>query len=316
MFTQYPIDDKSQVVNHQDKVGIKYYASGNLFVAKQVCKTTPFNTYCNRSGIHEFSAGSALRMRRYLRECRSDYRYMVTLTYPCGFESDGKISKNHLRRFIQEVQREFARGSSNITREIDSKPQRLSVFWFLEFQERGAPHYHLLCTHRLGKEWVSKRWYDIVNSEDIRHLHAGTRCEKLTCGRAGTVKYAIKYANKQEQKVVPIGYENVGRFWGVYGDRWCVSADTFVSRLDASLERNMTVVSQLKRLIKRMIDTNKLEIIKRDYGVLVGIVNNPKDMMMIRYRIHNVNLQVNQAFSYFEDAEVDQDENYSADKML
>jgi hypothetical protein len=316
MNTQYPIDDKSQVLNHQDNIGVLYRASGNLFICKQVSKTVPHSFVNSRSVIREFSVGSAIRMRRYLRECRADYRYMVTLTYPCGFESDGIISKNHLRRFMQEIQRNFKRDHSSISRAVDTAPQRLSLFWFLEFQERGAPHYHILSTHRLDKDWVSKRWYEIVDSEDIRHLHAGTRCEKLCSGRAGTVKYATKYASKQEQKVIPVGYENAGRFWGVYGDRWCVAADTMVTRIDCALGKHARVIGNLNRAVKHLINTGNMVVYKREQGVMIGIIESTHWQCYMRMKIGAVSTALKRHCDVFIGAEVMQDENYCDDKML
>jgi hypothetical protein len=94
--------------------------------------------------------------------------------------------------------------------------------WFLEFQQRGAPHFHILTDWPLPKNrgnkvlWysrIAKRWYDIVDSGDEKHLQAGTRTETLR-SKEGGARYAVKYAQKMKQKKVPQGYEDVGRFWG------------------------------------------------------------------------------------------------------
>lgn len=219
-------DSKISTEETARRSGRLYRVSGSLLICKTTSRTIPHNFVgSSRSGVHEFSAGSAVRMRRYIRECMAEYQNMVTLTYPGFFESDGAIVKDHLRRYLQELKRK-------IERENPHDVLRYSTFWFLEFQERGAPHFHLFTTHYASKDWVSKTWYRIVNSEDPRHLVAGTRCEKLERGRSGLISYATKYACKQCQKVVPKDYENVGRFWGVSGYRATMSADTFVSRDD------------------------------------------------------------------------------------
>lgn len=185
-----------------------------------------------RGDIVAFSNGAAGRMRRYLSSCDAMYRNMVTLTYPAGYPLDGRTCKDHLRRFIQESRR-FLFGRSATAKQVLNLG--FSVFWFLEFQERGAPHFHLFGTHDLPKEWVSHTWWRIVGSDDIRHLHAGTRIERLRGGRSGSVAYAVKYAVKLAQKVVPEWFRNVGRFWGVSGLRSCVAAATVVhpDRLDS-----------------------------------------------------------------------------------
>lgn len=126
------------------------------------------------------------------------FTHMTTLTYPKEFESDGKIVKKHLNVFLTWLRQ---------------RNEGVNYLWFLEFQERGAPHYHVLTDCHLDKRAVSQRWYDIVGSGDKKHLRAGTRTERLRSERGGA-NYAVKYARKMRQKVVPAEYENVGRFWG------------------------------------------------------------------------------------------------------
>lgn len=305
----------SVVVNSEqikNKTGVTYRASGNLFIAKQTCKTVPVAYSGCRGVINGFSAGSGIRMRRYLRECRADYRYMVTLTYPCEFPTNGKETKEHLRRFLQEVQREDARDNKF------SKcfSQRHSAFWFLEFQERGAPHYHIFLNRCPSKEWVSRRWYEIVNSEDIRHFHAGTRTEKLTAGRSGTISYASKYAAKLCQKVAPKNFEDVGRFWGVYGDRVTLSADTFVSRSQMERPEVSSSVESLLNYVKASVDRGKGEVIRREDGVLLVVIHDEMAMQKIRRLTSLVSCKTLNYYNYFVDAEVDYGELYGAQSML
>ena len=177
-----------------------------------------------RTAIVGLSQSSVGRMRRYLASCEAEYRNMVTLTYPHGYPSDGRLVKEHLRRFLQESRRFRERYRDD----RESVPVKWSAFWFLEFQARGAPHFHIFTTGFLPASWVAATWYRIVNSEDLRHLRAGTRVEGLRAGRSGSIAYAMKYAAKSEQKTVPDGYENVGRFWGVSGLRAVVAATILV----------------------------------------------------------------------------------------
>jgi len=282
----------------KNKFGIQYRASGNLLVISSRSKTVPAGYTGNRGTVVGFSSGSGVRMRRYLRECTSDYGYMVTLTYPGEFPSNGTETKNHLRRFLQELQREALR-----QRKETAPP--LSAFWFLEFQGRGAPHYHIFTNHPVNKAWASKRWYDIVRSEDIRHLHAGTRCEKLMRGRAGTISYASKYASKMEQKLTPLGFENVGRFWGVYGIRTTMSADTFVSKAASESSNVKKAVKNLIKFTKRCIDEGDAELIIRKNGVRVVSIHCRVAMRRIRMLVSNISAQTLSSFDYFCDAEVD-----------
>lgn len=194
--------------------GIIYDLQGHVLHVR-LCNETDSKIPPPRGRIQGFSPEAAARMRRYLRKCTADYRYMVTLTYPGDYTHDGRVVKDHLRVFMQRWKRYIG-------------DDKFSAFWFLEFQERGAPHFHIFCTHSTPKQWIADVWYEIVGSKDERHHRAGTRIEKIRCGRRGTCSYASKYAAKAAQKQVPEDYKNCGRFWGIYGDRSTVEATIFI----------------------------------------------------------------------------------------
>ncbi len=281
-----------------ERSGKLYRASGHLLICKKTSRTVPHNfVNTTRNRIVGFSAGSATRMRRYLRECLPVYTNMVTLTYPGFYESNGAVSKDHLRRFLQETRRYLERHGLLVV--------RYSTFWFLEFQERGAPHYHLFTTASIPKDIVAKIWYRIVNSEDPRHLAAGTRIEKLKTGKGGLISYANKYAAKQCQKIVPAGYENVGRFWGVSGDRATLSADTFVSREDDEVQSVRVVQKLLFSQVWEAINMGEAEVYKRESGVLVAIIHNHHCMRKIRMRISQIAALTQKVPQTFQDAEIE-----------
>lgn len=155
-----------------------------------------------RGDIVVFSKRSRERLAFVAANTPVTFGSMVTLTYPRQYPSDGKTVKRHLRAFLQSLRR------------VNKDVQYL---WFCEFQKRGAPHFHVLIAGievtKERQKWVSQRWYDIVDSNDGRHLQAGTRFERVR-KKDGAKRYAVKYAYKMRQKVVPEGYRNVGRFWG------------------------------------------------------------------------------------------------------
>jgi hypothetical protein len=157
-------------------------------------------------------------MRRYLRTCIPVYSVMATLTYPGEYPGDGREVKRHLDCFVKRAFRYV---------DHESPPEPKSIFWFLEFQRRGAPHFHLFLNFSIPWQAVAQWWYEIVGSGDDRHLQAGTRIEALYHGRYGTIGYATKYAAKLEQKEIPQNFVNCGRFWGIYGDRRCLAATIY-----------------------------------------------------------------------------------------
>lgn len=152
-----------------------------------------------RQSISGFTSASA---RRLLFTARNfpGLTTMLTLTYPREFPMDGRRIKDHWRRMRQWLVR-------------NGCPVGL---WFLEFQDRGAPHFHIFMPTRVHKDKAAEAWYRIVGSGDVRHLWAGTRVESLRVRHAAGA-YAAKYASKARQKEVPADFENVGRFWGTWG---------------------------------------------------------------------------------------------------
>lgn len=198
--------------------GVLYDLQGNTLFRRIV--TSPLaGTLGERGEIKEFSPRAGSRMRRYLRTCRAEYTIMVTLTYPFSFPTDGRTCKEHLDRFMRWARLQHTPNHA--------ATQEFSAFWFLEFQERGAPHFHIFTNRFLPRDLVAVEWYRIVGSDDHRHLAAGTRVEWLKSGRYGTCSYASKYAAKACQKQIPPNFVSCGRFWGVYGLRECSAASIF-----------------------------------------------------------------------------------------
>jgi hypothetical protein len=280
----------------ENNSGYIYRASGNLFIRRSVSRTIPHAfDHSVRGDIKRFSASAGSRMRSYLRECMAEYGFMVTLTYPGFFTSNGQESKEHLRRMLQEIKREAQRCGADMS--------KFSLFWFLEFQGRGAPHYHIFSTWNPNKNWLSSRWYEIVNSEDERHLRAGTNIEVLRAGRAGTISYAAKYANKAEQKDVPEGYENVGRFWGITGIRYRLSASTFVSAKEGYDPIVKRIVKSISDLIHKAIAQGYGEYIVREPDVTVVSITNSNLMKKLRVQVHRLVAQTMVWNDIFSDCE-------------
>ena len=157
---------------------------------------------------------------------------LVTLTYPRLWRDvcpDGRVAKQHLDRFRRRWSRRWG-------------PFR--GIWKMEFQPRSrrpveeklAPHFHILAvvpaldpsaaiptptTLVALREWVSKTWWDVVDSGDDKHLAAGTQvveAEGSTVGRI--VGYFAGYTAgrpKDEQHVAPDDWPGLGRYWGVSG---------------------------------------------------------------------------------------------------
>lgn len=198
-----------------------------------------------RARIAEFTYKSRKRLAFVAANTPVTFLSMITLTYPGEFPTDGARVKSDFKRFKQWISRAF------------EKP---SVLWFLEFQFRGAPHFHMLIDTMIDKdryEDVSKKWYLIVGSGDSRHLRAGTRVEALR-SKEGGKRYAVKYAMKMQQKRVPDGFMSVGRFWGHTRDV-------------APVERYSEPVHSKRELLSKLGDWGyKEKLHHRELSVLYG----------------------------------------------
>lgn len=181
-----------------------FHFEGSLIEFKTGRTWDPYegHGHSSRSCISGFSAASR---RRLLRLCASIRQtalpVFLTLTYPSQWPSDPKVWKRHLDTFQKWLRRTYS-GASGI--------------WKLEPQQRGAPHFHLLVwgIEFIPHEAVARRWFEIVGSNDSRHLQAGTRVEAIR-SRNGVMLYASKLYMGKEVK----GFERVGRFWGVINRR-------------------------------------------------------------------------------------------------
>jgi hypothetical protein len=198
-----------------DRPGLEYWEGGSLAKVHTGLGKGKLIDFEERRGgskrgmIKEFTPDSRRRLMRTLARLRRGVLPLfLTLTYPREFPVDLGVSKGHLKRFFERLQYYF---------------EDCGAIWKLEFQKRGAPHYHILLWG-VGYdvrflEWVSRAWYEVVGSGDERHLRAGTRVEWIRSVR-GTFSYASKYLGKDQ--VVPEESKEVGvgRFWGIWGREW------------------------------------------------------------------------------------------------
>ena len=211
------IQDGISVVLEVRPTGIKLGAHP---VGQPKYRSDTYRGHHARGAITEFSG----RSRRNLREMALDLgeyvtpTLMLTATYPGEWRSvagSGRRTKRHLESLRSWITRWFQKHSVT----------NWGALWFLEFQERGAPHFHLLLWGDGSADLdldkmrpaLSKAWAKIVKHADLeeraKHLKAGTKLEWL---RTHSFAYAVAYASKPHQKQVPDGYSKPGRFWGTW----------------------------------------------------------------------------------------------------
>lgn len=159
-----------------------------------------------RNEIMEFTQQARKRLAFVASNTEVEFEMMITLTYPADYCNDGRAVKRHFHGFLAWLREQCP---------------EMEYLWFLEFQKRGAPHYHILVnvqpvyfgsTYPMFQVEVSQCWNKVVRG-DHDHLLAGTRTERLRSPLHAR-HYAVKYAMKPYQKAVPALYRNVGRFYG------------------------------------------------------------------------------------------------------
>lgn len=174
-----------------------------------------------RGVIKKFSFKSQRRLRLFARNTSHLWKVFFHLTYPNDFSSDGKKVKKHLDKFLKRLVRYCP---------------DIKFIWVIEFQERGAPHFHILTDKEIDKNWLSQNWYEVVNSGDEKHLRAGTKVEAVK-SENHAMAYVIGYLKKLKQKIVPKEYQNVGRFWA-HSKNILKSSGYTVTAKENNLKRN------------------------------------------------------------------------------
>lgn len=220
----FPIDDnifRNPYISH-DKKGLPYHPTDAHHCVRVQVGVQDIKVSCLTTGGAIPQVGGGVRQAivkwsdKSRRACEHHIRNLsegackvfLTLTYPESFPVDGEICKKHLHAMKQWFKR---RGISGV--------------WFLEFQRRGAPHFHaFLDKYPLGgSESVAVAWDRIVSSGDPKHIAwhrgelSGRPCLEYMRKPHAASWYASKYATKAEQKEVPENFINVGRFWGHWG---------------------------------------------------------------------------------------------------
>lgn len=149
----------------------------------------------------------------------------LTLTYGQEFPHP-RVAKRHLDNFLKRIKRTY---------------ENVSGFWRLEFQERGAPHFHLLLFGLpfVSYSWFAETWGGVVgrvfwdHSQDTPRVPF-TRMEALQ-SHSHASRYIAKYVAKVDGSdngfnvasyltdtgdfLHPVTGDNggsIGRWWGVF----------------------------------------------------------------------------------------------------
>lgn len=164
----------------------------------------------NRGLITAFSLASRKRLLRKTARIGAGRAVFMTLTYPARFPT-AKIAKTHLRALLERIRRRYPRSSA---------------VWRLEYQKRGAPHFHLLFYNLpFLPFWTLKHWWADIVADYVDGPMPRVHLKFLTDTRS-VQNYVSKYVAKAEKNGPdPCFFINgsylhadnlPGRFWGLF----------------------------------------------------------------------------------------------------
>lgn len=187
------------------------------------------NNHGHRGPITHFSKSARFRLFHMLAKIDNDLIFepiFCTLTYHYGHENSKRSTKSQLHHFLTRL------------RQLDPKVQ---YFWRIEYQKRGAPHYHLIIFPgtKIGTRFsnaygtsISRIWHEIADPNSYRHEQYG--CKIVTIkSYSQACAYMSKYIAKHEH----INAESVeGKHWG------CSRNLPIYKLAHAEMNRKMTIV--------------------------------------------------------------------------
>lgn len=152
--------------------------------------------------INAFSSRSQRKLREVAANADPHLISMFVCTYADEWPRDGRVAKTHLDTFLKRIRR---------------KLPGVGYLWVLEFQRRGAPHFHVFLTKPRSDalhRFLAKAWHEIAGEGQEKHLNVHMHRRSFIDWDMGQGNYVAKYLDKQNQKFVPDEYLEVGRFWG------------------------------------------------------------------------------------------------------
>lgn len=197
-----------------------------------------------RNNISKFSRASRRRLlRKVARLDRNVLPLFLTMTYPSSYPDDPTEWKRHLNDVW--------------AKRLKRKHPQAGYIWRLEFQKRGAPHFHLLVYGvdseiEIFRRWLSESWYDVVASDDEKHLRAGTNARQTRSAHGAMVYLAKEIAKTKQADISDTFPDGVGRWWGVkFKDKLPWSEVEHISISDQDADRLIRLMRRHARLKSR-----------------------------------------------------------------
>jgi len=190
---------------------LKMTFQGRLVKAQVLTKGHQPNTHKHlRKEITDFSSQSRGRLFELFNSLKLNRRAtFVTLTYPTSAVNQFE-AKRHLRAFFKRIERMYS-------------GRKITGIWRMEFQERGAIHFHIMF---FGLPFIHKTTIAALWSQVTHTYNPFTRIEGVS-GHKKLINYVAKYVGKvnggSEDGFNSLTYlsayqfqqgEKIGRVWG------------------------------------------------------------------------------------------------------
>jgi hypothetical protein len=155
-----------------------------------------------RGKVRGFTRSSRMRLLEKFNALDSDHctphPKFITLTYPRSLVPSWQGAKEHLRMFVQQLDRRFGLHG---------------LMWRMEQQEDGTLHFHLLYWYQpfLSWRWVCNGWDNLIGDYVLPEKSASTHISGVRHWRQAAY-YVSKYIAKATSEAE--GDTGHGRHWG------------------------------------------------------------------------------------------------------
>ena len=189
----------SKTIENRIQAHVKITAQGRLLHVKCYNPDYEMPGRGRRGRVDTFSKQSRMRMLRMLARLHppavKGFRHRcVFVTLTSGEVFHPMQAKEYLRAFLKRLERKF---------------NRLAGVWRMEYQQRGAPHFHLIL---YNVSFIDKLWIQAIWGEIIGQSHPFTRIESIK-----SYKHLVSYVSKYAGKVDVVGF-NIGTYQAAHPD--------------------------------------------------------------------------------------------------
>jgi len=231
----------------------RYNAQTGEVTYKTIVEDTP-----SKGRINGFSRRSRSRLNRKISMLKKGEDYLplfMTLTYHNNWSNNFEDYKRDLDVFLKRIRRKYSHTEIKNGKEVQVSD--FGLIWKLEFQDRGAPHFHCMMwgIPLSDRDDLVIAWNDIVAPDDEEHLyfHLGLLRDSEHCIQSvrswnGVKSYVSKYLSKEYECIT--GF--TGRVWGVVGSLPFSSLITFRVNMDDALKFREFIAEHNKFTFKRL----------------------------------------------------------------